>query len=493
MNPSLDKEAESQHTPPTTDTEDHVNRTIKAFAITERRSNFYFLGRYSHKYTIDCILKISPADQKRINDYVKALKLDPSSFTGCTWYIFFQPIFGLEDIVPIRSGPQNDTSGEPTLDGMMAMHIEDTKSWMPFHDWMRKRFEWHSKCDWTQRGGAQLQLENQAIWWNYNGKHFKLMDLPLEVRELIYVEILGGGTILPRVRRNHVTLGCGHTVRSKSRAGSKIDPDIEGPNTPFLRTSRQVYQEATDAVWREATKRFNWKFDFTWSKILDVQRFGHPKALTRIQLELPALLFFELIGIQTLPRMPFRSITPGTNAVTIALLKSLQTIQSVDFRFISPNHPDAVDPWTLNLLRVTSSGHSCQKVWIHWFFILCFEQLRDWTYTNRNEKNEMVTRKTKITMSGCIKTSTRQEWEAIFANEGTMDPSGKRLSYAGDIEIAKRRIMATSPASLPIPCCCSVPCYAPETANDMYRQLMRYNSRPGLEEDIHERYFSFED
>lgn len=492
-----DTEAVSGKIPLTATPGEHAAEIIKAFAIAERRRNFHFLAWNSHRYMNGEDLIVDRADPERSNAYIKVRKLDSSSLAGSTWYVLIQPKVKVEEkMLSIRFDSRNGTIDEGSIDGMEAMDAEDTKSWMSLRAWMKKHLECHDECDWTQRGGAQLQLEKQVTWWNNNGKHFRLLDLPPELRKLIYVEILGGGIILPQVQGNRVTLGRGFTVGTKDRPGSKLDPDIEHPNIQILRTSRQIYEEATDAVWEGAIQRFNWTSDFSEFNIHHIQHFGHPKVLTRVQFELPASLYFELIGISTQSDWPFQSSRLGDEAVAIEALKNLQTVRSVDFRFISPYHENAIDPWIEDSVQLTSVGHSCQKTWIHWFFTLGFEQLRDWTYKGYDKENKITIMKTKITMSGCIKTSTREEWEAIFANEGTLDRSGRRMSYAGNMEIAKTYILETNKDSLPIQCCCSIPCYSPDTISHGYQQFASSDLRnrvEGLEEAIQESYFSFDD
>lgn len=501
---------------------DPIADAIESFAVDERRRNFHFLARNSHIYMNGEDLSVFRASPERTDQRIDKSKVDPASLSGCIWYTFFQPLWSLKDTVPIRCLTPPGATGQVTVNDMEVLDIDDTKSWMPLCAWMRTQFEWHDECDWKQRGGPQLQLESmfphypskqyctdrylilpdQITWWDNNGKHFDFFKLPLEMRQLLYLEFLGGGIILPQVRSKvarsrSVTFGHGDKTVPKDRVGSKIDPDIVHPDPKILLVCRQTYHEAKDAVWTCATKRFSSTSSFTRLNISQIRLHGHPKALNRVQLELPAAHYFELIGIRPRFGAPFAPMFAGDQAVALGLLKSFNTVKYLDFRFISPKHERAICPWGSIPRRAASSQeHSCQKVWIDWFFTLAFEHLLGWICKSHNEENKITSVKTIITMSGCIKKSTRDKWETIFSAEHKLKIHGGPPSFLDQMKDAAVEIRKTKQDDLPIKCDCTYPCSATNIPENGYVRFADSDLRrhvAGLEEAIQEIYFSFKD
>ena len=321
------------------------------------------------------------------------------------------------------------------------------------------------------------------------------------MRQLLYVEFLGSGIILPLVRTKEapsgsITFGHGDKTLPKHRVGSKIDPDIVHPDPKILLVCRQAYHEAKDVVWTRATKRFTSTSGLKKSTILHIRRFGHPKALNRIQLELSAAHYFQLIGIRPRLGAPFAPMFGGDHAAAFALLKSLKTVKHLDFRFISPKHERAVCPWGAIPRFIVSHEHSCQKIWIDWFFTLAFEHLLDWIYETRNEDDKIRRAKTSITMSGCIKKSTHNKWEAIFAAEHALKSHGGLPSLLDDMKNAAVDIRNNKQDAFPVKCDCSVPCSATNMPDNGYQRFVDSDLRrrvAGLEEAVQETYFSFKD
>lgn len=497
------------------DDNDEISGAIEAFAAAERDRNFHFLARTARMWTSREALRVLCARPERITHSIHRWNLDPISLTDCVWYSFYQPFWKLEITVPIRY-LTSDATGEVSINDMQVFDVQYTKSWMPLCDWMRMEFEWHDAREWKQDGGRQLQLDNQVFWWNSNGKHFPFLRLPAEMRELIYLEIIGGGIIVPQVRSSEtagstITLGHGLLNGPMDGPGSKLDPDIDHPNPRILLVNRQVRVEATNTIWRRAVKRLNPTSNLTIYNIHQIRHHGHPGALNRIQLEMNAARYFKLIGITPSQWQPFGQTAATT--VTIASLKALRTVKYLDFRFISPKHehalcpwgaitprpsavapwPGAITPWPGAITRSSiPTYHSCQRIWIDWFFTFALKQLRGWKCQWRDNDLKLVTRDVQITMSGCIKTSTRNKWEQIF--KAVHDSGDSSLAYA--MEAKKTEIMWRKRDSLPIKCDCTIPCYSAGAPQDGYQRFVHSDIRGrvvGLEEAIQENYFSFDD
>jgi len=302
---------------------------------------------------------------------------------------------------------------------------------------MKIKFTWDDSFEQKYR---DMQLEEQRTWWDTNGKVFRLMDLPLELRQAIYLEVIGH-VVVPKLmphRRWHddngvrSNLGNGHRYTNKNRiVGRKLDPDTEPPNHNLFLVSRQVRDEALEHVWKHTTKRF--------------QSYGHIQgglvcppefirvtpfyAMASLQLDCTADAYFNLIRIQ--PRFCFRD---AGGFVLFDDIRKIPTLKFLDLRFMSPNNPVAVCPW--KKLNPKKFLHSCQKAWIDLFLTFALEHLRQC--------------KGKISLSGCVKDSTRKKWEEIFADE--------HAGVLHDMEERKKLIRAMGYITAPLRCRCTVPC-----------------------------------
>ena len=145
---------------PVIEAADPIADAIETFALAERRRNFHFLARNSHRYMNGEAFSVFRAHPECIERYIDKSTLDTSLFSECVWYIFRQPLWALEHVVPIRCLAQPDAAGHVTVDELEVLDVDDTKSWMPLCAWMRTQLEWHDEYDWKQRGGPQLQLES---------------------------------------------------------------------------------------------------------------------------------------------------------------------------------------------------------------------------------------------------------------------------------------------------------------------------------------------
>ncbi|KAL1594396.1 hypothetical protein SLS60_010156 [Paraconiothyrium brasiliense] len=464
---------------------DAISEVVEAFAVTERRRNFHFLARASHHFMNGEDLSVYRADAESIEKVLCMWKVDPSRFAGSTWYTFFQPLSrGLTDTVPLRyklngqmiafvsenapslvalasSTSQNSyklgqCSGEATpvsvlnagidiqCENIEVFDVEDAQRWVALCAWMRNKYEWHDDRDWKQQGGRQLQHENQVLWWNKNGKHFKFLDLPRELRDLVYLESLGP-IILPTIKRGgrSVTLGHGVTYGSKNRLGAKVDPDIDHPNTQLLLLNRQVHDEAVSTVWSASTLRFRSSTSLAiFSAHSQVRTPELP--LRRVQLELSAADYFELIGIRPRRGAPFAA---GAAGMSLSRLKQrLEDLVHLDLRFMSPNHPDARCPWAALARARGISEHSCQKTWIDWFLTFALKYFIGW--------------KVRVTMSGCIKDSTRAKWEPILKQA--------RDNEVNDMVDEEAAIRLGKHDYEPIDCFCTVPCHIENPPDERY-------------------------
>lgn len=126
-----------------------------------------------------------------------------------------------------------------------------------------------------EKPSPETRTERQAHWYQHNGKCFKFLQLPAEVRNKIYAEYFG-----PRI---------------EIRLISRDPPCVQSRavHTNILRVGRQVFEEATAVLYREST------FNFTSSTSLRLSRSQMHAAfnqIARLELAFPSLSFMDFFG-----------------------------------------------------------------------------------------------------------------------------------------------------------------------------------------------------
>jgi hypothetical protein len=361
------------------------------FIQAERRRSFSFLGRHRHYYLDqNDLLVVSRADKDdmkpiRESDR-KARRL--ASFSNKDWFTFYEPIgLGTSRTVAITISP----GCQPAIENMQVTVPlrNDAPSTLPATTWIRDTYNW------TDNGRMKFsaeEYEEQQLWWTGSSQTFRLFDLPLELRENIYLHIIGP-VVVPTVYQGTIVLGAGLTSpRPISVAKMNRDPDIPAPNMTIMRVSSAVKREATTVAHRDTFKRIRFVGPAApLTPQLMTLKPPHAAFLRNLQLEMSASAYFAFAGM--LPSTPQTS-----SSFSIASLRSCTALQRLDLRFISPKHPDAACP-----RNPTSAGHhACQKVWIEWFFVLAFPALMALSSAGRN---------VRVSLSGCVKTSTKAKWE----------------------------------------------------------------------------------
>lgn len=426
-----------------------IIETIHAFIQEERRINYHFLGNHSHRY-------MSQKDLLNVS-----VEHGLYTFTECHQQRSKRTAF-------IEASPSSYTL--LTTDDLIITPCDAITLFAPttVNKWMRDTYTWDNT--WELRDPEE-QYEEQRRWWDRNGKTFPLLTLPREMRDAIYLQILGH-VIIPKHYKGNVVLGLG-LKQQTPREGTRRDPDVHRPNMRIMQVCTQVKREATEVVTRDATKRFRLLSSAVpvlchFLQFVDIStRAGFLRVM---QLEMSAKKFFAFIGITPLPLAPLhRDLGPRG----VDYLKHIPSLQKLDFRFIGPKHKDAACPW--NFFAQANSIHSCQKLWIHWFFILAWDALHEL----------LATKQVKISLSGCVKTSSRNYWQDIFDDS-------KRTDYTPMIKALERQIRRTNIVG-PIPCRCSSLCGRDERFGVVEWSEHEMRHIVGLREECERWYWDFDD
>ncbi|KAF2003678.1 hypothetical protein P154DRAFT_572866 [Amniculicola lignicola CBS 123094] len=269
--------------------------------------------------------------------------------------------------------------------------------------------------EWLLQG--RQGTKSQQKWWRENGAPFRLMDLPPELRLIIYKHALG--PIYPRTQyyaadslsdpdhRSHarLTFGNGYNTRldpcpvewdSKLRRRQHAcwfvpenRPDISPPNLQLLLANRQTHAEALAAGWNGTLMHF--VFLQTFIDVSCARLAPGPavmfNSLSRIQLNFQHEEYFILMGVNV--RNSF-DINPALSKVHH--LENISTLKHLQLRFRSPNDGYSGSPWNFGDFRFTG----CQRIMVDWIITMLFPTIR---------------KIPKVTFTGFIKTATKQKWD----------------------------------------------------------------------------------
>ncbi|KAF2794800.1 hypothetical protein K505DRAFT_360752 [Melanomma pulvis-pyrius CBS 109.77] len=273
-----------------------------------------------------------------------------------------------------------------------------------------------------EKGGYVWQYN----WWQNNGRHFRLLDLPEELRRQIFIQVLGP-EVYPQKKRGSghnekdikpmvLRQGCTYEYldRDTARATEDIIPYRESkPNRAIFYLNKQVLREARRAGWEGTLKCFKYYQDFPhYDGSLDRHSSGAGgnmdsygmlsfNYLNRVSLNLGNDGYFALFGLNC---QPFRLENEYPNPRFLEIMKSTQYLELC---FRNPFEGWSNDPWcTLHdaMDLPAKDRGSCQKIIVDW--ILTFAK-------------PYIEHIPKIELTGFIKHSTKGKWDTIFEEQRT--------------------------------------------------------------------------
>ncbi|KAF2874508.1 hypothetical protein BDV95DRAFT_487903 [Massariosphaeria phaeospora] len=284
------------------------------------------------------------------------------------------------------------------------------------------RGEWTSLKTWlAEHLGEWYQYPIGALfcqqkWWKKNGKVFPLMQLPTELRLLIFRHILGYD-IRPTAFGNDVTLGSKYWNNPWSVRRSQDDSYITylqalalvpEPDYTIFRVSKQVRDEAFRAGWEGTRKCF-----------VDLECFlevlSAPNApssfnwISKIQLDFTQFEYFDFLGVEIDPFMRI-DFTKSNGHV----LQQLTTLVQLELNFRSPyDHRDGEDPWSrvhsevrdrvpTTAAQRAMRRYPCHKTITNWILTFFFPFIKHIP---------------NVYLTGAIKSVTKGKWDRIFACE----------------------------------------------------------------------------
>lgn len=317
---------------------------------------------------------------------------------------------GMTNKLHIRRRPSLALTCGPVASLLSDLEIGLSDQWNSFEHWLKGKL-------------ATLPPRafdnDQQCWWQANGRAFRLLNLPFELRSMIYGHIIGY-YLWPREEwdrsRNppKATLrvfGYPHYKMYSERWRTfarttqyTFDPagNTSPGNMPIQFVCKQVRAEIRNFVTTSTVPHFG----DLWTLTDAIDPF-QGKWLRRISLGFPNSIYFMFLGFSD------QRLMVSPDGPPIHVLRNIPTLAHLHLHFQVPTplriHKVAnrgrfisQDPWTPSLRDYRANLISCQKTLLDWFFTLALEALRGIP---------------PVSMSGHVKHSTRTKWEAILYDE----------------------------------------------------------------------------
>ncbi|KAH3984787.1 hypothetical protein HBI26_061390 [Parastagonospora nodorum] len=328
-----------------------------------------------------------------------------------------------------------------TLTGRLhkdAVYIKIGKDWLEMRKWLISKR--HAQEDLVGKIGFGAQRK----WWKLNGKRFRLLDLPSEIRNMVYGYALGkevhpmplyepdNGEIVSMV------LGAGYSRKLISSDVYPEDsvPEVRedvSPNLALLQTCWQIYEEALPAAWNSSLKCFNNEQIFLTIVDLSVDSMTQFNCLGKIQLNFKLKSWFRFFGVTVNPRI---SIDESSSSGLYISKTGLPNLRYLEMRFRSPHDGSDGNPWSRGW-EDNGALDCCQVNAVDMVCTFAFPFVA-WIPT--------------VKLVGYVKTASKKKWENIF------DSERRRLSHGHNQEAAMQALLQAPADLLPPPCSCSQSC-----------------------------------
>jgi hypothetical protein len=257
-------------------------------------------------------------------------------------------------------------------------------------------------------------LATQQHWWDVNGQHSRFMNLPAELRCVIYEQVFG-------------LYVCTH-ARSLTHTPSNAPPPFVPTNTmpvgnSIVRANKQVYGEMMRVAWEGTWKHFYYPSGFT--SFINGTNPPNYNCLRRISLAFINTQILECLGMRDDSSDGFAAIQ-GPYA-DIRVLSTLPGLVYLNFHFTCfyRKHEGedrwwSSDPWSMTVFDALGERlgavASCQRIFAEWFLKLAFN---------------IISGIPRVSLTGHVKHSTREKRERIFSDErrvgGTYDMTDEIL------------------------------------------------------------------
>jgi hypothetical protein len=281
--------------------------------------------------------------------------------------------------------------------------------WMQLKQWLASQIRKEGLV-------CEAGFKAQRMWWQLNGRTFKLMELLSKMRLNIFQFAFGArlypvSTVTRDQRDDPVALGNAavhwgfgcynyydwrgyHNIPEElylTPSQITADYSIPQPNLAVLRASKLLHQEGLEAGWSNTRKSFNLIFQLT--SVFDAGRTPNFNWLNKVLLDFHMSDWFRFFGVQVHPYFHMESLS--SLGYIIPALTGLSDLQ---LWFRSPNDGWMYSPWSD--WNTTSPYICCQCVIIDWIMIFA------WPF---------MVGVPKVVIGGAVKKDQKKKWDALLA------------------------------------------------------------------------------
>jgi hypothetical protein len=291
--------------------------------------------------------------------------------------------------------------------------------WVPLEEWLLALPIPMYVDEGTNKDGVPRSIECQQIWWKKIGKCFPIMQLPEEIRSMIWLHTLGEdiyphAAFDPQSATHKVTFGAGSLTPESYHNKPEDIPRGDAtkrtlPNRNIFLMCKQVRHEALRAGWETGYKHFtHWRYV---SNVLEASMtpFGF-NWLNKIHINFTITEWFEFFGV---------SIDPVIHIYDTSKIEQLQALvprglKHLEFYFRDPYYHISgtwlppPNPWGEYRSRfgpfdwfqdddnlVAMEGNVCQKTVVDWLMTFAFEFIKDVPHVH---------------LGNAVKTCTKEKW-----------------------------------------------------------------------------------
>lgn len=282
---------------------------------------------------------------------------------------------------------------------------------------------------------VRTPFEKTRHWWEHNGRSFRFMDLPVEVRAIVFEYALGPevyprttarterrlreGEISdhdPEARQDaRIVFGFGYSNKLIEQHSWGLDyfreirPITSGPNTAVLRLNKQLHKEALEAGWQATKKYFvEWQI---FTKVVDskVGPMAQYNCLTRIQLDFTNATWFQFFGLKVVPQL---RLEESESMGRYLQASKLPNLRHLDMRFRDPDGDESYGgcPWKSAIADGWANDFTafncCQSTVVDLICAAAFPYVHHIPF---------------VKVIGFVKHDMKVNWEYIYSHSTTYD------------------------------------------------------------------------